>query len=173
MNSVFIAFGANLGKPAETFARALQSLEARAGRVARRSSLWQSPAWPKGSGAPDYVNAVVEIETDLKPADLLRLLHDIEREHGRLRTSPNAPRSLDLDIIAYGQVIVDSAQMAVPHPRMHLRGFVLLPLQEIVPDFRHPVTGETLDSMMAKLPSDDILAHRRLGPMLAFGGDSH
>ena len=173
MNGVFIALGANLGKPATVFASALRGLERKAGAVIGISSLWQSPAWPTGSGAPDYINAIAQIETEEPPHELLRILHDIEARHGRRRSLPNAPRCLDLDLVSYHSALSSTDDLRIPHPRMHLRPFVLLPLEEVAPAYLHPITHESITTMLSQLPSDDVLSHRRLGPMLAFANDSH
>ena len=172
MNGVFIALGANLGNPPETFARALERIEADIGEVIARSSLWHSPAWPAGEGAPNYTNAVIQVLPRASADNTLAALHAIEADFGRTRTLRNAPRTLDLDLIAFNQLMSDDS-LKLPHPRLQDRPFVLLPLMEIAPAFRHPLTGQGIFDMLARLPSPDVLAHRRLAPMLAFPADSH
>lgn len=122
------------------------------------SSLWHSPAWPAGLGHPDYVNAVIKVSSQLSAENLLQMLHDIEAQLGRERTERNAPRPIDLDIIDYaGQV--KKASPTLPHPRAVDRPFVLLPLMEITPNWRHPVTNEASLEALAKLTPDDVLSH--------------
>lgn len=109
--------------------------------VAAHSAWWASAAWPDPSG-PAYLNGVALVETPLPAAELLALLHRIEARFGRVRADPNAPRTLDLDLIAHGRTVLDGA-VVVPHPRAHQRLFVMGPLAQVAPDWRHPVDGRT------------------------------
>ncbi|MDP1631530.1 MAG: 2-amino-4-hydroxy-6-hydroxymethyldihydropteridine diphosphokinase [Caulobacter sp.] len=111
-------------------------------RVIARSAWWRSAAWPDPSG-PDYRNGVVLVETGLTPAETLATLHGIERDFGRLRGEVNAPRTLDLDLIAFGRRTLEGPGLQLPHPRAHTRLFVMGPLAQIAPDWRHPVSCET------------------------------
>ncbi len=130
--NAFIALGANLGDPSASVARAILDISAIEGvRLLKRSSLYRSA--PVDSSGPDYVNAVVEIETTLSAPNLLAALQRIEHLAGRERSSRNAPRTLDLDVLTYGDARIASAALVVPHPRMNERAFVLLPLAEIAP----------------------------------------
>ena len=108
--------------------------------IVRRSRWWRSAAWPDPA-APAYLNAVAIVETPLSPLALLAQLLAIETAFGRRRTQPNAPRTLDLDLIAHGRQIVAERGLAVPHPRAHERLFVMGPLAEIAPDWVHPALG--------------------------------
>ena len=173
MNSVLIALGANLGKPLEAFSSALASLHHEIGEVVAVSGVWQSPAWPPESRAPDYLNAVARVETELGAIEVLRALMDIEAGHGRVRSERNAPRTLDLDLIDHGGRMMESAELTLPHPRARERAFVLLPLEEVVPAWRHPLTGEGVPEMLGQLPSREVLVMRYLGRRLALPGDSH
>lgn len=120
---------------------ALEALPSEGFRVVGRSSWWTSAAWPDPA-APAYLNGVAVVETSLDAAETLAALHRIEASFGRARGDLNAPRTLDLDLIAHGRsVITDS--LFVPHPRAHERLFVMGPLAQIAPDWRHPVSGET------------------------------
>jgi 2-amino-4-hydroxy-6-hydroxymethyldihydropteridine diphosphokinase len=118
-------------------------------RVVRRSGWWRSAAWPD-PGAPAYLNGVAIVETELSPRALLERLLAIEASFGRRRTQPNAARTLDLDLIAYGRQVIAEPGLAVPHPRAHERLFVMGPLAEIAPDWTHPVLGETAATLAAK-----------------------
>jgi 2-amino-4-hydroxy-6-hydroxymethyldihydropteridine diphosphokinase len=137
---VFVGLGANLGDAAATLRQALRELDGLPGtRLVAASSLYRSA--PVGAPGPDYVNAVAELATSLGPLPLLRALQGIETMHGRQRPCPNAPRTLDLDLLLYGQRVIDEPTLAVPHPRLHSRAFVLEPLAELAPGLEHPRLG--------------------------------
>ena len=141
MIRAYIAFGANLGDPAAAFADALQRLDALPGtRVVASSSLYRSA--PVGvAGQPDYLNAVIALDTTLAPRPLLEALLAIEHDAGRRRDFPMAPRTMDLDLLLHGDAVIDEPGLQVPHPRMHERAFVLLPLAEIAPAASIPGRG--------------------------------
>lgn len=132
-------------------------------RVLARSSLWRTPAWPDPS-APAYVNAAVAIETILDPQALLSRLHAIERRFGRERGEDrNQSRTLDLDIIDYGGRRIATKDLSLPHPRAARRAFVLLPLQEVAPDWADPASGQGIDALILGLPDSDVTACVRIG----------
>ncbi|WP_298599606.1 2-amino-4-hydroxy-6-hydroxymethyldihydropteridine diphosphokinase [Zoogloea sp.] len=143
MNTVraYVALGANIGAPVQHLRAAVVDLAALPGtRVVARSSLYRSA--PVGLvDQPDFINAVVAIDTRLEALPLLHALLAIEARHGRVRSVPNAPRTLDLDLLMHGDAIMDSAELTLPHPRMHERAFVLLPLLEIAPEVLLPGLG--------------------------------
>jgi len=145
-NAVIVALGSNLG---DGYPSRSALLEAALGRfpavgiiVARRSSWWRSAAWPDPA-APDYLNAVALVETTLAPRTLLGALLALEAAFGRRRGRLNAARTLDLDLIAYGRLVIDKPGLTVPHPRAHRRRFVMGPLAEIAPAWFHPELGRT------------------------------
>ncbi|MDR7094731.1 2-amino-4-hydroxy-6-hydroxymethyldihydropteridine diphosphokinase [Hydrogenophaga laconesensis] len=136
--TAFIALGANLGDAGRTLRDALAALNATTGvRVVQASSLYRSA--PIDSSGPDYFNAVAEVRTTLSAPELLDALQVIENNAGRERPYRNAPRTLDLDLLTYGEACIDSARLTVPHPRMNERAFVLVPLAEIAPERVTPV----------------------------------
>jgi len=129
----YVALGANLGNPRLSVLAAMDAIADIDGvALMRKSSLYGSK--PVDAAGGDYVNAVVEVQTILKPQALLESLQDLERRAGRERTYLNAPRTLDLDLLLYGKKEVNTATLQLPHPRMHGRAFVLVPLAEIAPD---------------------------------------
>jgi 2-amino-4-hydroxy-6-hydroxymethyldihydropteridine diphosphokinase len=150
---ILIGLGANLsgpwGTPAAAIGRALIRLTERELVVRARSRLYDSAPWPPSHQAR-YVNAVARVDTSLSPAKLLAVLHGIEAEAGRVRGAANAARTLDLDLLDYDGRIEDGPPH-VPHPRLHERGFVLSPLSEVAPEWRHPVTGEGIATLIARL----------------------
>ena len=154
---ILIALGANLagsaGPPPAQLAAALAELERRGVAVRRCSRFFRSPAWPDPADPP-FVNAVAEVESSLTPQTLLALLHEVEAALGRRRTRPNAPRPIDLDLLDYNGIVrTGGTGPVLPHPRLAERAFVLLPLAEIAPDWRHPVSGRSLAALVAGLPA--------------------
>jgi 2-amino-4-hydroxy-6-hydroxymethyldihydropteridine diphosphokinase len=130
---VFIGLGANLGEAAQTLKQAILDIQQIPEvRLVGQSSFYASA--PVDAQGPDFVNAVVEVQTALEPMALLQALQIIEQRYGRQRSYQNAPRTLDLDLLMYGQRQVALPDLVLPHPRMHLRAFVLYPLAELWPD---------------------------------------
>jgi 2-amino-4-hydroxy-6-hydroxymethyldihydropteridine diphosphokinase len=128
----YVAIGANLGDARATVRQAIDDLDALPGtRVTARSSLYRSA--PVDATGPDFINAVVEVQTALDARALLAELHRVEAEVGRERPYRNAPRTLDLDLLGHGHAVVNSPDLTLPHPRMTQRAFVLVPLAEIAP----------------------------------------
>jgi 2-amino-4-hydroxy-6-hydroxymethyldihydropteridine diphosphokinase len=150
---ILIALGANIpslwGTPEATLKAALAALEQRGVRVLGISRFRQTQAWPDPAD-PVFTNAVARIETELQPFALLGLLHEVETAFGRKRSLANGPRSLDLDLIDYRGMIMEDA-LVLPHPRIMDRRFVLEPLAEIAPGWRHPVSGHTVEDLLAAL----------------------
>lgn len=137
---MFIGLGANLGDTAAALDQAERALALLSGTcVVAVSPRYRSA--PVQASGPDYLNAVVELTTDLEPAPLLAALHRIEAAHGRQRPYLNAPRTLDLDLLLYGQRVLNTPTLVLPHPRLHERAFVLMPLLDIAPDIEHPAWG--------------------------------
>ncbi len=157
---ILVALGANLptrhGPPAATLAEALHALEGE-GVTVLACSRWYRTAPVPPSGQPDYVNGVASVATAQDPAALLATLHRVEAAFGRVRTVANAARPLDLDLIDYDGQVADGAGggPVLPHPRAHLRAFVLMPLAELAPGWVHPVLGRTVEALIASLPPQD------------------
>lgn len=155
MSLAYVGVGSNLDGPQRQVAQALDELDGIPGtRVVKRSSLYRSA--PVGYTAqPEFVNAVAALDTTLDPDALLGELQAIEARHGRSRSFPNAPRSLDLDLLLYGEVEQRSARLTLPHPRMHERAFVLRPLLDLAPDIELPGYGPATRLL-------DALLHQRV-----------
>ena len=158
---ILVALGANLPGKArasalETCCRALGLMHDRGINVVARSQ-WYASAPVPAADQPDFVNSVAVVKSALQPMDLLIALHGIEDALGRVRTHRNAARVIDLDLIVHGDVCCGdhygtSQGLVLPHPRLHERAFVLLPIAELFPDWCHPATGSTVGSLIAALP---------------------
>ena len=151
----YVGLGANLGADlASSLAQATARLALLPGtRVAAASSVWRSA--PVEAAGPDFLNAVVALDTALAPADLLDALQAIEQIHGRERPYRNAPRTLDLDLLLYGALTLETPRLTLPHPRLGERAFVLRPLLEIAPELAHLAAGGSWQSQRIE----------RLGPL--------
>ena len=171
---VFVGAGANLphpsfASPRDTLQAALLELDRRGARVVR-CSRWYRTAPVPASDQPWFVNVVAEIATSLSADDLLAMLHEIEDLFGRVRSVPNAARLIDLDLLDYrGEISAPGSGRAVlPHPRMAGRAFVLRPLADLVPRWRHPVSGASIGDLVKALPPDQV-AEPFGAPGLPFG----
>jgi 2-amino-4-hydroxy-6-hydroxymethyldihydropteridine diphosphokinase len=148
--TAFIALGSNLGDRRALLEQALIALRSRSDiEVVRVSSLHETEPVGGPPGQGPYLNAAAELRTPLPPDQLLHVLLKTERDLGRVRTEPNAPRTIDLDLLLYGSVVCSTPELTLPHPRMHERLFVLGPLAEIDPESRHPLIGRTVGAMLA------------------------
>jgi 2-amino-4-hydroxy-6-hydroxymethyldihydropteridine diphosphokinase len=140
----YIGIGANLGDRRRAIDSAIEALRVQDGiDVLRASSLYRTASI--GADGPDYLNAVVEVRSFLSPLELLKILHAIEAAHGRERPYPNAPRTLDLDLLLYGDQELALPTLQVPHPRLHERAFVMRPLAELSPELVVPRRGRVVD----------------------------
>ena len=159
---ILVGIGASLptpdgSLPRETCRAAAAALDALPGlRLQALSRWWESAPIPPMPGAPWFVNGVARLSGAAEPAALLAALHAIEAAHHRARPYPNAPRTLDLDLLDCHGLRCAMPDLTLPHPRLAQRGFVLHPLAEVAPGWRHPVTGETVEALLRALPAQDV-----------------
>lgn len=157
MPVAYIGLGSNLGDRRATLDAAVRRLRAEPGlRVLAVSGYYETAPVDCPPASGDYLNAAAAVETDRDPHDLLKLLQHIERQFGRVRTGVNSPRTLDLDILLSGDRVIDSPDLVVPHPRLHERLFVLVPLSEIAPGVPHPVLGKGIGELANAVPWGDV-----------------
>lgn len=150
-SSIYLSLGSNLGDRKANLKRALEKLPKKGVPLLKQSSIYETEP-VEVTDQPDFLNLVCEVETALKPEALLRICQDIESELGRIRKELAGPRSIDIDILFYGQNILDLPLLKIPHPALYRRNFVLIPLVEIAPDFQDPSTGKTIQQLRHESP---------------------
>ena len=147
MNTAYILTGGNLGNRQQNLQKALLLLSEQAGRIISISSLYETAAWGN-KDQPSFLNQAIALETHL-PADVLLVtILSIEQEMGRRRFEKMGPRTIDIDILFYNNLVIESNQLVIPHPQLHKRKFVLLPLNEIAGSYIHPVFNKTVSSLL-------------------------
>jgi 2-amino-4-hydroxy-6-hydroxymethyldihydropteridine diphosphokinase len=149
MAIVYLSIGSNLGDREKNLSRAIEILEKQGIFVRKRSSLYETEPWGE-KNQPLFLNMALEIETELKPQELLRVVKNVEIEAGRERSYKWGPRIIDLDILLYNHIIVNEETLKIPHPLMHERDFVLRPLDEIAPDAMHPLLKISIHALLNK-----------------------
>jgi 2-amino-4-hydroxy-6-hydroxymethyldihydropteridine diphosphokinase len=159
VKTVYLSLGSNVGDREAHLREAIERLEAADIRILRCSAIFETePQDVKEQGW--FLNAVVEVETELFPMQLLARAQKIERDLGRQRLKQGGPRTIDIDILLYGSVVIRTPQLEIPHPRMTARRFVLEPLAQLAPDLVHPVTGQAVSAMLAQIQGQPVLQTR-------------
>ena len=159
MHEVLLLLGSNLGDRQSFLERAIAQIEADIAPLVKASAVYETQSWGK-TDAPDYLNQVVLLRTDLKPRPVLEKILDIEGKLGRKREGRWGSRTIDIDILFYGGEIVDEPGLHIPHPELHKRLFTLEPLNEIAPDLMHPVLNKKISQLKTEL-SDDLIVKKR------------
>ncbi len=150
MSTAYLGLGTNLGDRKEILRRAVDAIALKMS-ICKQSSLYETAAWGYVD-QPDFLNQVIEVETDLTPLRLLNFLKKTEQKLGRVENFRYGPRLIDLDILFFDDLVENTSRLQIPHPRIPERAFVLVPLNEIAPALRHPVSGKTAAEMLIELP---------------------
>jgi len=151
---IYIALGTNLGDRVANLRAAIESLAPDV-KVLRASTIYETPPWGY-TDQPAFLNMVIEAESSLHPRALLDYLKEKEKSLGRVESFRYGPRQIDLDILFYDDLVLDEEDLTIPHPRLHERAFVLVPLAELAPELVHPVLGEKVKDLLNAVESDDI-----------------
>lgn len=149
VNKVFLSLGSNQGDRLNYLRSAIDHIEMKVGKVVLRSSFYETGAWGK-EDQNDFLNAVVKVTTELKPENVLKEIHAIEDVLQRRRVERWGPRTIDIDILLYNNLIINNKDLEIPHPRMRERKFVLWPLAEIAPDLKMPQSGDTIRDLSTR-----------------------
>lgn len=156
-SQVFLLLGSNLGDRPQVLASAREAIAAQAGHLVCQSAIYETEPWGI-TDQPAFLNQVLEIATSLLPEDLLRIMLNIEHDLGRVRYERWGARVIDIDMLYFGQTIMDSARLTLPHPRIQDRRFVLAPLAEIAPDFLHPLLRKTSSDLLRDCPDTSAVS---------------
>jgi 2-amino-4-hydroxy-6-hydroxymethyldihydropteridine diphosphokinase len=149
MNTVYLLLGSNIGNSEEQLRLATQNIKKQVGNVIASSSIYQTAAWGK-TDQPDFLNQVIIVETKQWAEDTLSLILNIEEKMGRIRTEKNAPRIIDIDILFFNEAIIQEKELTVPHPEIQNRLFVLTPLNELNPDYIHPLLDKSVHQLLTE-----------------------
>ena len=151
MSIVYLGLGTNLGDRKQNIRKAIEAISLKMS-ISKQSSLYETTAWGY-TDQPNFLNQVIEVETHLSPLRLLNFLKKTEVELGRVENFRYGPRLIDIDILFYDDLIKTTSRLQIPHPRIPVRAFVLVPLNEIAPGFVHPVLKKTIAELLAELPN--------------------
>jgi len=151
MNKTYILLGSNMGNSKKQLSKAILLIEKQIGKVLRHSSLYTTAAWGN-TRQPDFLNQVIIVENELSALQTMKTILSIEKKMGRLRTVKNAPRIIDIDILFFNKEIIAQEHLIVPHPQIQNRRFVLIPLNQLSPNLKHPVLKKTVHQLLIHCP---------------------
>lgn len=151
MPKLYLLLGGNLGDRTSYLAEACKHIASSVGSITHRSKLYETAAWGN-TDQPSFLNQVLAVHTDLAPEQVLQKINAIEKELGRVRLAHWGARVIDIDILFYDQLVLQSQRLSIPHPQLHLRRFTLMPLTEIAPDLKHPVLWKTVKELLEVCP---------------------
>ena len=159
MNRTYLLIGGNVGNRLKNMEKAAELIGLKAGDIGKRSAMYETEAWGK-EDQPAFLNQVLRVQTDLEPKALLETILAIEKEMGRMREEKYGPRTIDIDILLYNDLVVESNDLSIPHPHLHLRRFARAPLAEIAASVIHPKLKKSIDELL--LECTDKLAVKKL-----------
>jgi 2-amino-4-hydroxy-6-hydroxymethyldihydropteridine diphosphokinase len=151
MNIVYLLLGSNQNLPAKQLKKAITATRLMIGNVKRYSAIYQTAAWGN-THQPDFLNQVIVVETTATAAQTMQAILGIEKKMGRIRTKKNAPRIIDIDILFFNKAIIQTKDLTIPHPQIQNRNFVLVPLNELSPNFKHPALHKTIHQLLRICP---------------------
>ena len=151
MNKTYLLLGSNMGDSKKQLSKAIGHIEKQIGQIFRHSGLYTTAAWGN-TNQPDFLNQVIIVQTRLTAIQTMQTILNIEKKMGRLRTVKNAPRIIDIDILFFNRDIIDRDELTVPHPQLQNRRFVLVPLNELSPNLKHPVLKQTIHQLFIHCP---------------------
>jgi len=147
LNTIYLLLGSNLKNPEQQLSIARNHIAAEIGKIIKTSSLYATAAWGN-TNQPNFLNQVIIVQSDFSAADTMETILTVEENMGRIRTQKNAPREIDIDILFFNNDIINLPELVVPHPLLQERKFVLIPLNEIAPDFKHPILLKTAQELL-------------------------
>jgi 2-amino-4-hydroxy-6-hydroxymethyldihydropteridine diphosphokinase len=159
MNRTYLLIGGNVGDRHGNLQQAAQLIEAQAGKIVKRSAVYETAAWGK-EDQPAFLNQVLQVETELEPTALLQSILNAEQQMGRIRQEKYGPRTIDIDILLYNDLSMNTAELVIPHPQLPLRRFALMPLAEIAASRLHPILKKSIDELLLECP--DKLSVKKL-----------
>lgn len=151
MNNTYLLLGSNMGNSKGSLSKAVVQIEKQIGKVIRQSGLYSTAAWGN-TKQPDFLNQVIIVETKLSALQTMQTILSIEKKMGRIRTVKNAPRVIDIDILFFNKEIIEQEHLCIPHPQIQNRRFVLVPLNQLSPNLRHPVLKKTIHELLIHCP---------------------
>ena len=151
MNKTYFLLGSNMGNSKGRLSKAILQIEKHIGIITRKSSLYVTAAWGN-TKQPDFLNQVITVETNFSALQTMQTILSIEKKMGRIRTLKNAPRIIDIDILFFNKEIIDNKYLSVPHPQIQNRRFVLVPLNQLSPNLRHPVLKKSVHQLLIHCP---------------------